>query len=128
MTSIIKRFDVGADAAKAWGMISDTGGVTRLTNLITECRLDGDQRHCTMADGSHVTEDIISVDRENMRLVYTVTDGPMPLDFHCSTVQVLERGDAASVIWTVDIKPDALAEHMAPMMDMVAANMRDALA
>ena len=51
MASIIKRFDIGSDAAQAWEMISDTGGVTRLTNLITDCRMDGDRRYCTMADG-----------------------------------------------------------------------------
>ena len=127
MASIIKRFDIGSDAAQAWEMISDTGGVTRLTNLITDCRMDGDRRYCTMADGSRLAEDIISVDGENMRLVYTVADGPMPLDFHCSTLQVQQSGGTASVVWTVDVKPDAVADHLSPMMDMVAASMLNAL-
>lgn len=52
MASIIKTINTRASADAAWGMIGDVGAVPELVSMITECRLDGDKRHCTMADGS----------------------------------------------------------------------------
>lgn len=127
MTSIIKQINVTASCEKAWEMVSDTGNVPALVSLITECRLEGNTRHCTMADGSKITEKIISVDPSHKRLAYTVTDGPLPMEFHCSTMQVFKNGNGARLEWSVDIMPDELTAHLEPMMDMVVDNIKTTL-
>lgn len=128
MASIIMHIDVGTDVDAAWKKVSDVGGVTNLVSLISECRLDGDTRYCTMADGSKLTEQILSIDPTHRRLAYRITEGPMPIEFHCSTMQVFENGSGARIVWSVDIKPDELAPHLEPMMDSVAESIKATLA
>jgi len=127
MTSIIKIIDVKKDVDYVWEKVRNVGGVTELTNLITECRLDGDTRYCTLADGAKLVEKIISIDEAVKRIGYTITDGPMPLDFHFASLQVVKNGSGAQMIWSVDFKPDALAEGFAPMMDMIAESFKENL-
>jgi len=80
-----------------------------------------------MADGSKISEKIISVDPSHKRLAYTITGGPLPIEFHCSTMQVFKNGDDARLEWSVDILPDELVTHLEPMMDMVADNIKTTL-
>jgi len=128
MASITKHIPAAAGAQKAWQMVSDIGGVDKLVGMISTCSLDGDKRYCTFADGNGVTEQIIGVDETEKRVVYTVTEGPMPIEFHCSTVQVKDAADGAEVVWSVDIKPDALAQPMSDLMDAAAQSMAERLA
>lgn len=127
MASIIKTINTRASADTAWGMIGDVGAVPALVSLISECRIDGDRRHCIMADGSQLTERVVTIDDAHRRLVYTVTDGPMPLEFHVAAVTVEPASNGATVTWRVDVLPDALAEPFAPMMEMVAQSMAENL-
>ena len=128
MANITKTIPVGVSAEQAWAKISEVGAVDKLIDLIATCSVEGDIRLCTLADGQEIKERIISVDDIAKRLVYTVTDGPIPLDFHCSSVQVLEEATKTSVVWTVDVKPDEVAVPLSSMMDSAAHSMSEALA
>lgn len=128
MASITKTIPARGGAAKAWEKISDIGAVDKLVSLITSCALDGDTRLCTLPDGQAIKERIISVDHDARRVVYTVTDGPLPLEFHCAAVQVTEADSGAEVTWTVDVKPDEIAGPLSDMMDGAAQSMSEALA
>ncbi len=125
MASIIKTINTRTSAEAAWAMIGDVGAVPALVSMITECQLVGNTRYCTMADGSKLAERVVTVDPDRKRLVYTVTEGPMPLEFHAATVSVEQTEDGARITWSVDILPDALAEPFAPMMDVIAQNMAE---
>lgn len=128
MASIVKTIPATAGADAAWQKISDVGAVDQLVDMIQSCSLDGDTRTCGFPDGQMVKERIISVDQDNKRIAYSVTDGPMPVEFHLAGVQVVEQGESASVVWTVDIKPDELATPMSELMDVAAQSMAAALA
>jgi len=125
MGSIIKEFNVDSDVTKTWEKVSSVGDVTELlAGMITECQLDGDKRRCTFADGMEVEEKIISVDHQAKRLSYTVTQGPMPIDFHMASIQVSDSSDGTKLVWTVDITPQELVEPISGMMDMAISIMK----
>lgn len=128
MASIVKEIDVAASADQAWMKVADAGGVDKLVGMITACRLDGDIRYCTMADGSKVVERVIAIDHRNRRLAYTITEGPIPLEYHSASMQVKDGGSGALLIWTWDFKPDELSGAVGPLMEAAADSMKAALA
>jgi hypothetical protein len=128
MASIIKEIEVNADAGEAWKRVADAGGVDKLVGMITACRLEGDRRYCTMADGSKVVERVISIDHPNMRLAYTITEGPIPLEYHSASMQVHGSDKGTRLVWTWDFKPDGLSEAIEPILKTAADSIRAALA
>lgn len=49
---------------------------------------DDGSRRCSMG-GMELVEEIVTVDDELRRFQYRITEGPMPLEFHLGTVDVL---------------------------------------
>jgi hypothetical protein len=85
--------------------------------VITESSLDGDQRSCLMGDGGSLTETILSVDDEEKRVAYTITDSPFPIEAHAASMQVVDAGDGKSTFqWITDVKPDGMADGLGPLM------------
>lgn len=91
--------------------------------MIASCSLDGDVRTCTLPDGVAIKERVITVDEDAKRVVYTVTEGPLPMEFHCASVQVVEKNNQTNVVWIVDVKPDEMAAPLSEMMDSAAQSM-----
>lgn len=61
----------------AWERIAAVGKVHEIVPAIATCTVDGDRRFCTFADGAVLKERLISVDRDLMRLAYTITNPPL---------------------------------------------------
>lgn len=123
MASITKTIPAAAGSKVAWKKISDIGAVDKLVEMIASCSLDGDVRTCTLPDGQAIKERVITVDEDVKRVVYTVTEGPLPMEFHCASVQVVEEDNQTNVVWIVDVKPDELAAPLSEMMDGAAQSM-----
>ncbi|MFY0681039.1 MAG: SRPBCC family protein [Thalassovita sp.] len=128
MATISKTIPAASGVQNAWKMVSNIGAVDKLVDMIQSCELHDDLRICTLEDGQSIKEKIITVDADAKRLVYTITEGPMPIEFHCASVVVSATEHAAELTWTVDVKPDALAAPLSDMMDAVAASMAQRLA
>jgi hypothetical protein len=73
-------------------------------------------RTTTLAEGTELEEEIITNDSDLRRLQYRITKG-MPLDFHLATVDVLEDGVGALVIYSSDVEPDEVADAMGPLFE-----------
>jgi Polyketide cyclase / dehydrase and lipid transport len=123
MASITKTIPAAAGSKVAWQKISDIGAVDKLVDMIASCSLDGDMRTCTLPDGQAIKERVITVDEAAKRVVYSVTEGPLPMEFHCASVQVTEENTQTIVVWTVDVKPDEMAAPLSEMMDGAAQSM-----
>lgn len=116
MGSIYAEARINRPAAEVWAEVRDVGGVSNVLDIVLTSSADGDVRSCTMASGNELTEKILSIDEENLRVGYTVTDG-LPLEHHAASMQVFPEGDAACTVrWITDIKPDAMAEQLQPML------------
>lgn len=117
MASIHLETTLAVSPAKLWASVRDVEHLSNLLNIVAESSLDGDKRSCTMADGSILAETILAVDDENRRVAYTITASPFPIEVHASSMQVFDAGNGKSTFrWITDIKPDALADGLGPML------------
>jgi len=121
MASITKDFPVAVDADTAWAALRDVGRPHLLfRGVLTDARLDGDERVVTFANGMVVRELIVEVDDAARRLAYSVVDGPFT--HHHATFTVRAEADGTSRIeWVADLLPDDVAPMVDDLMDQGAA-------
>ena len=68
----------------------------------------------------------MAVDDEHRRVAYTITDSPFPIEAHAASMQVFDAGGGRSTFrWITDVKPDALAEGLSPMLAGAVAGMEE---
>ncbi len=118
MATINLSTTLDVSAEELWSSVKDVGSVSGLLNVITSSSLDGHVRSCTMADGGELTETILSVDDDNQRVAYSITDSPFPIETHASSMQVRDAGGGKSTFhWITDVKPDAMVDGLRPLME-----------
>lgn len=123
MASIRKEMRLEADPAAVWSVFADLGAVhTRLApGFVTDCRLEGDSRFVTFANGAQARELIVDVDPGARRLAYAVVGGQA--SHHHASFEVLADGAGSQVIWIADLAPEALA----PMFEMMMSQGAEAM-
>jgi carbon monoxide dehydrogenase subunit G len=112
------EFPVAASPDDAWAAIRDVGNVhTRLARgFVTDCRLDGDVRTVTFANGTVVDELIVSVDDAARRVAYSARGGQA--QHHHASLEVLDAdGAGARLLWTTDVLPDGVGAGIAAMVE-----------
>lgn len=120
MACIYKFAALEVDADTAWDVIEryTRSAVHVFPSLSIGERQDGDYRVVTMPDGREVHELNISIDPDLRRSAYTIPGIP-GVEHHHAVMQVLEDGEGnASLVWTTDVRPDQMAETLAPMYDI----------
>ena len=129
MASIRREFTIAADAEGVWQAFRDVGNVhTRLApGFVTGCRLDGDERVVTFANGMVARELIVDVDDAARRLAYAAHSER--LEYHNASFQVFDDGPGrCRVVWIADVLPQAAAAGVGAMMDAGVSAMRKMLA
>lgn len=127
MTTIRKTIDVNAAPDAVWAKISDVSAISDLIGFLSDSKVTGDVRVCTLAEGGTLEEDIISIDADLKRVTYSIRKSPLNLSFHVASMELQPSGNGTRLIWTIDLKPDAAAEHMGPMLDAACQDMRTTL-
>jgi hypothetical protein len=84
--------------------------------------VDGNVRRCSTGR-TKLAEEIVTVDDGLRRFQYRITEGPMPLEFHLGTIDVLAHGDGSLVIYSTEVRPD----EAKPFFDIAIANGVDGL-
>src|SRR5947209_1331780 len=115
MASITRRsfFAVSADAM--WAAVRDSANAHHLfRGVLTACRLDGDEREVTFADGTVVRELIVTVDDANRRLVYSVQGR---FRHHSASMQVSAAPGGCELLWITDVSPEEAVPRVASLMD-----------
>jgi hypothetical protein len=128
MASIRKEFPLAASAAAAWDALRDVGEVHRrlAPGFVTGCRMEGDARVVTFANGFVARELIVDVDERARRLAYSARSER--LQHHNASFQVFEDGPAhCRVVWIADVLPHEAAKVVGAMMEEGAAVMRKTL-
>ena len=118
MASIRKEIVVEAAGETVWEAVRDVGAVhTRLApGFVIDCRLDGDARIVTFANGLVARETIVDVDDANHRLVWNVVGG-RPTHYNGALQVLPESGGGSRLVWITDILPNDLAPAVAGMME-----------
>jgi carbon monoxide dehydrogenase subunit G len=128
MASIRREIHVGVAAAHAWDALRDVGRIHErvVKGFVTDCRLDGDARVVTFANGMSVRERIVDVDDAQRRVVWAVADEPF--EHYNASVQAFdEGGDRTRLVWIADLLPHSLEERVATMIDQGMAAMKQTL-
>jgi carbon monoxide dehydrogenase subunit G len=128
MASIRKEVLIAVAPEQVWSALRDVGALhTRLvTGFVTDCRLDGDARVVTFANGMVARELIVDIDDAGRRVVWSAVGGR--LSHHNASAQVFadERG-ASRVVWIADLLPNELAPAIATMIDQGLVAMKRTL-
>jgi carbon monoxide dehydrogenase subunit G len=123
MASIYKEIPIEAPAETVWAAIRDVGAAHRLfAGVLTDCRLDGDSRTVTFANGFVVRELIVAIDEPRRRFCYAAVGGRST--HHHASLQVFEDGTGRSkVTWITDLLPDEVAPGVEGLMEQGAQAM-----
>lgn len=128
MASIQKEIPIDAPAHEVWDALRDFGALhTRLApGFVTDCKLDGEARIVTFANGTIARELLVDCDDERRRLVYAVISERVKQ--HSASAQVIPEGEArCRFVWITDVLPHEIAPYVSAQMDAGAAAMQTAL-
>jgi hypothetical protein len=116
MATIRKEMKLRANAAAVWDAIRDVGAIhTRLApGFVTGVKLEDGARIVTFANGQVAKELIVTIDDAACRLVWSVVGTQMT--HHNGSIQLFAEGGRCHLVWTADILPNALADHIGGMM------------
>ncbi len=128
MASVRKEVSVQARAEQVWEAIRDVGALhTRLVpGFVTDCRLEGNTRIVTFANGVVAREVIVDVNESARRLVWAAQGGR--LTHHNASVQVFaESVERSRIVWIADLLPNEMAPAIEGMIEQGMVAMKNAL-
>jgi carbon monoxide dehydrogenase subunit G len=128
MASIRKEIVVRANVQQVWDAMRDIGALhTRLVpGFVVGTRLEPGCRIVTFVNGLVVREQIVTIDDEVRRMVWSAKGGM--LTHHNAAAQALEEPDGRTrVIWVADLLPHSAADAIGEMMGQGMAGMQAAL-
>jgi carbon monoxide dehydrogenase subunit G len=128
MASLQKQINVNARVEQVWDVMRDIGALhTRLVpGFVLDTRIEPGARIVTFANGLVVREQIVTIDDDARRLVWSASGGV--LTHHNGAAQVLEDSDGRTrIVWTADLLPDSAAEAVEQLMADGMAAMQAAL-
>jgi len=128
MASIRKEIFIAVPPEQLWDAMRDVGALhTRLVaGFVVDCRLEGESRTVTFANGMMATELIIDVNDADRRVAWSAVGGR--LTHHNASAQVFADGDGNSrVVWIADLLPHELAPSIAGMIEQGLAAMKQTL-
>src|SRR5258706_14760629 len=110
MATIIKEILIDVRPDDAWAAVRDFGEVHKrvVPGFVTECRLDGDARIVTFANGMVAREPLVGIDETARRLAYTAVGG-LTTHYNASVQVFAEGKDRTRFVWTIDLLPNELA-------------------
>ena len=118
MATIRKEIEIARSRAAAWDAVRDVGAIDRrlVRGFVTDCKLEGDSRLLTFANGMTIRELLVSVDDETFRHSWSARGEP--LVHHNASLQVFAAGDSrCRVVWIADVLPHEVADMMSGMIE-----------
>jgi len=128
MASLHKEITIDRSKQSVWDAIRDVGAIQKrlVPGFVVNCRLEGDWRTVTFANGMVVRELIVAVDDQTCRHAWSARGEP--LTHHNASIQVFSDGhDKCRVVWIADLMPNEAAEVVGEMIDLGLATMKETL-
>ncbi|AYC33254.1 SRPBCC family protein [Pseudomonas cavernae] len=128
MASIRKEILIENSPEHVWAAVRDVGAIhLRLVpGFVVDCRLEGDARIVTFANGMVVRELIVDIDDDARRLVWAAVGGQ--LTHHNASVQVFAEGASHSrLVWIADLLPNEMAGAIEAMIQQGIIAMKQTL-
>jgi hypothetical protein len=127
MASIQRDVLINIPPADAWSALRDVGALhTRLVRgFVTDCRLEGDVRVVTFANGMTAREPIVDISEERRRVAWTAVGGR--LTHYNASAQVFDEPSGCRVVWIADLLPHEMAPAITTMIEQGLAAMKQTL-
>ena len=128
MASIRQEILVDARPEHVWDAVRDVGEIhVRLVpGFVTDCRLDGDARVVTFANGLVLRELIVDVNDDDRRLVWAAVGGQFT--HHNASVQVFAEGaDRSRLVWIADLLPHDIEATVGGLIEQALSVMKQTL-
>jgi hypothetical protein len=128
MATIYKEAEIGRSADLVWDAIRDVGAIHRrlVPGFVVDCKLEGDSRLVTFANGMALREVIVAVDDKTRRHAWSARGEP--LTHHNASIQVFAKGaDKCRVVWIADVMPNEVAGTVGEMMSQGLTAMKRTL-
>jgi carbon monoxide dehydrogenase subunit G len=128
MATIRKEIDIQRNKDFVWDAIRDVGAIHRrlVPGFVVDCKLEGDSRIVTFANGMVVRELIVDVDDSTCRHSWSARGGS--LTHHNASLQVFPEGsDRCRVVWIADLLPHEAAAPVDQMIQQALHTMKRTL-
>jgi len=128
MATIHKEAEIARNADFVWDAIRDVGAIHRrlVPGFVVDCKLQGDSRLVTFANGMAVREIIVAVDDRTRRHAWSARGEP--LTHHNASIQVFaEDNDKCRAVWIADVMPNEVAGTVGEMMSQGLTAMKRTL-
>ena len=128
MVSIRREVLVDAHPEHVWAALRDVGQIhVRLVpGFVTDCRLEGDARVVTFANGLVLRELIVDVNDDDHRLVWAAVGGEFT--HHNASVQVFAEGaDRSRLVWIADLLPNDIKATVGGQIEQALTVMKQTL-
>jgi hypothetical protein len=122
MATLRETVHIDVPPDKAWAEVREPLALLNWFEGM-DAEMDGTARKIKFGDVT-ITEEIVTVDDDLRRFQYSITDGPMPVEFHLSTIDVLPDGDGTLLVYSVDVRPDGLKDVLGPTIAGAAAALK----
>jgi len=122
MAKIRNEISINKTAQDVWAIVKKFGENRAWSTMLSDSKLDGDYRICTFGDsspapGAILKEKLLNLDDKLMRLEYSVTEAPFPVEFHNALIEIYPEEKGTIVSWTTTVLPDELAAQFSPGFD-----------
>ncbi len=117
MATIQKEIEIDRERSFVWDAIRDVGAIHRrlVPGFVVDCKLEGDSRIITFANGMVVREVIVTVDDETCRHAWSARGAPFT--HHNASLQVFAEGATkCRVVWIADLLPNEIADTVEKMI------------
>jgi hypothetical protein len=128
MATIHKEIEIERNKEFVWDAIRDVGAIHKrlVPGFVVDCKLEGDSRIVTFANGMVVRELIVDVDDQTCRHSWSARGDP--LTHHNASIQVFADGqDKCRVVWIADLMPNEVAEAIGEMIQQGLNTMKQTL-
>lgn len=122
MTTVRRTVEIAASADHCWDALRDFGAIDRrlASGFVVKAELISDDvRVVTLANDVVLTERLVGIDDERMRLAYSVIEDPVGITHHNGSVQILPGADPShcSIVWITDVLPHEFGDLVGALMD-----------
>jgi hypothetical protein len=128
MATIHREIEIECSKDFVWDAIRDVGAIHKrlVPGFVVDCKLEGDWRIVTFANGMIVRELIVSIDDKTYRHSWSARGEP--LTHHNASVQLFSDGqDKCRIVWIADLMPNEAAKAIAEMIQQGLATMKQTL-
>ena len=128
MASIRKEIVIKRSKELIWDAIRDVGEIHKrlVPGFVVDCKLEGDWRTVTFANGMVARELIVDVDDETYRHAWSAR--AENLIHYNASLQVFDEGPhVCRVVWIADLMPNEVAKDIEGMIELALNTMKKTL-